>query len=161
FQERGSSWTCRRRLPAYSQEPVRIEKRLVLKNDVHCRVAPMDALRLYSPFWLILAPLAMVGLWWRYRPRRRGGGGLSWVGGLRNLPVALAQRVRRGLPFFCGTGICLVILGLARPQSGRSESRITGEGIAIEIVLDVSGSMEALDFQLGGRDVSRLEAVKH
>jgi Ca-activated chloride channel family protein len=51
-------------------------------------------------------------------------------------------------------------MGLARPQSGRSESRITGEGIAIEIVLDVSGSMEALDFQLDGRDVSRLDAVK-
>jgi Ca-activated chloride channel homolog len=28
-------------------------------------------------------------------------------------------------------------------------------------VLDVSGSMEALDFQLDGEDVSRLEAVKH
>src|SRR6185312_11632838 len=57
--------------------------------------------------------------------------------------------------------LSLIIIGLARPQSGRSESRITGEGIAIEIVLDNSGSMEALDFQLGGRDVSRLDAVKH
>ena len=28
-------------------------------------------------------------------------------------------------------------------------------------MLDVSGSMEAIDFQLGGQDVSRLEAVKH
>ena len=35
-----------------------------------------------------------------------------------------------------------------------------GEGIAIELVLDISGSMEALDFQSQGRDVSRLTAVK-
>src|SRR5262249_38119676 len=60
-----------------------------------------------------------------------------------------------------GLGLCLVIAGLARPQSGRSESKITGEGIAIELVLDISGSMEALDFQLKGRDIGRLDAVKH
>ncbi len=57
--------------------------------------------------------------------------------------------------------MCLVIAGLARPQAGKAESLLSGEGIAIEIVLDVSGSMEAIDFQLEGRDVSRLEAVKH
>ena len=54
-----------------------------------------------------------------------------------------------------------MIVGLARPQSGKSESRIHGEGIAIELVLDISGSMEALDFQLNDKAVSRLEAVKH
>ena len=54
-----------------------------------------------------------------------------------------------------------MIAGLARPQAGKAESRISGQGIAIEIVLDISGSMEAIDFQLEGQDVSRLEAVKH
>lgn len=71
------------------------------------------------------------------------------------------HRIRRTLPWFYGLGLLLTVLGLARPQSGKSESRITGEGIAIEMVLDISGSMEALDFQLNGEDVSRLEAVKH
>ena len=80
---------------------------------------------------------------------------------LKGLPVTLAQRLRRGLPYLYGLGLCLVVTGLARPQAGRAESRISGQGIAIEMVLDVSGSMEAIDFQLGGRDVSRLEAVKH
>jgi Ca-activated chloride channel family protein len=54
-----------------------------------------------------------------------------------------------------------MIVGLARPQSGKSESRISGQGIAIELVLDISGSMEALDFQLNNKDVSRLDAVKY
>ncbi len=80
---------------------------------------------------------------------------------LRGLPVTLAQRVRRALPYLYALGLCLVIFGLARPQAGKAESRISGQGIAIEMVLDVSGSMEAIDFQLGGKDVSRLTAVKH
>jgi Ca-activated chloride channel family protein len=121
----------------------------------------VDAIRLYSPFWLILAPLALGVLWWRLQPRARPAAVFSSVADLKGLPVTLAQRLRRGLPYLYGLGLCLVIAGLARPQSGRSESRITGEGIAIEIVLDISGSMEAVDFQLEGKDVSRLDAVKH
>ena len=65
------------------------------------------------------------------------------------------------MPLVYGIGLILLAIGLARPQSGKSESRILGEGIAIEMVLDISGSMEAIDFQLAGKDVSRLEAVKH
>ena len=80
---------------------------------------------------------------------------------LKGLPVTRAQRLRRVLPYLYGLGLSLVIAGMARPQSGKAESRIHGQGIAIEIVLDTSGSMEAIDFQLAGRDVSRLEAVKH
>ncbi len=121
----------------------------------------MDAFRLYSPFWLILAPLALAALWWRLRRRLRPAAVFSSVADLKDLPVTLAQRIRRGLPYLYGLGMCLVIAGLQRPQSGKSESRISGEGIAIEIVLDISGSMEALDFQLEGRDVSRLAAVQH
>ncbi len=121
----------------------------------------MDALRLYSPFWLILAPVSLAALWWRFRPRRRPAALFSSVADLKGLPVTLAQRLRRCLPYLFGLGLCLVIAGLARPQSGGSESRITGEGIAIEIVLDISGSMEALDFHWKGQNVSRLAAVKH
>ncbi|MGO9471305.1 MAG: VWA domain-containing protein [Isosphaeraceae bacterium] len=121
----------------------------------------MNAFRFYSAFWLILAPVVAGALWWRLRPQQRPAAVFSSVTDLKGLPVTLAQRVRRCLPYFYGLGLCLVITGLARPQAGKGESRITGQGIAIEIVLDVSGSMEAIDFQLEGRDVSRLDAVKH
>ncbi len=70
------------------------------------------------------------------------------------------QRIRRTLPALYVVGLSLVIVALARPQSGKSESRVSGEGIAIELVLDTSGSMEALDFKLGDEDVSRLEAFE-
>jgi Ca-activated chloride channel family protein len=121
----------------------------------------MEAFRFYSPLCLLLAPLVAAALWWRLRPARRPAALFSSVADFRDLPVTLAQRVRRILPFVYLVGLCLVIAALARPQSGKSEMRISGEGIAIEIVLDNSGSMEALDFQLQGRDVSRLAAVQH
>jgi Ca-activated chloride channel family protein len=121
----------------------------------------VEALRLYSSFWLLLAPAALGALWWRFRPQARPAAVFSSVADLKGLPVTLAQRLRRALPYLYGLGLCLIITGLARPQSGKAEARISGEGIAIELVLDVSGSMDALDFQLDGRDVSRLAAVKH
>lgn len=121
----------------------------------------MEAFRFYSAFWLLFVPLLAVLYWWRSRRYRRPAAMFSSIADLKQLPVTLMQRIRRTLPLFYGVGMCLMIVALARPQSGRSESRISGEGIAIKLVLDVSGSMEALDFQLQGRDVSRLEAVKH
>jgi Ca-activated chloride channel family protein len=121
----------------------------------------VSLLRLYSSFWLILAPAVLALLWWRSRPRRRPAAVFSSVSDLKGLPVTLAQRLRGWLPSLYALGLCLVIIALARPQAGNAESRIAGQGIAIELVLDISGSMEALDFQLDGKDVSRLDAVKH
>jgi Ca-activated chloride channel homolog len=121
----------------------------------------VNAFRFYSPFWLILVPFVLAALWWRFRPQGRPAAVFSSVTDLKGLPVTRAQRLRRVLPYLYGLGLSLVIAGMARPQSGKAESRIHGQGIAIEIVLDTSGSMEAIDFQLAGRDVSRLEAVKH
>jgi Ca-activated chloride channel family protein len=121
----------------------------------------VNAFRFYSWFWLILAPIVIGALWWRIRPERRPAAVFSSVSDLKGLPVTLAQRLRRILPYLYGFGLCLVIAALARPQAGKAEARISGQGIAVEMVLDVSGSMEAIDFQLEGRDVSRLQAVKH
>jgi Ca-activated chloride channel family protein len=121
----------------------------------------MDSFRFYTWLWLLLLPVVPLLGWWRFSRRRQPAIVYSSIADLKRLPVTLMQRVRRLMPWLYGLGLCLVILGLARPQSGKSESRITGEGIAIELVLDISGSMEAIDFQLGGKDVSRLEAVKH
>ena len=121
----------------------------------------MDAFRFYSWLWLLLIPAILLLGWLRTRRRIRPAVIFSSIADLKGLPVTLLQRIRRLMPLVYGLGLCLVILALARPQSGKSESRVTGEGIAIELVLDISGSMEAIDFQLEKKDVSRLEAVKH
>lgn len=120
----------------------------------------MEAFRFYSWHWLALTPLIMAIVWWRSRRARQPAALFSSVADLKGLPTTWAQRVRRWLPLPYTAGLLLIVAALARPQWGQSQSRITGEGIAIELVLDVSGSMEALDFQLEGEQVDRLAAVK-
>ncbi len=59
---------------------------------------------------------------------------------------------------------CLVIvlftLALARPQSGRSDIKQKTEGLDIMMVVDTSGSMQALDFTFEGKRQNRLYVVK-
>jgi len=56
--------------------------------------------------------------------------------------------------------LALLIIALARPQLGRTQSEISAKGIDIILALDISTSMNALDFRLKGREVRRIEAVK-
>ena len=56
--------------------------------------------------------------------------------------------------------LSLLIFALARPQWGNSTTEIEASGIDILLAVDVSGSMEAMDFTLGGRPANRLEVVK-
>jgi Ca-activated chloride channel homolog len=53
-----------------------------------------------------------------------------------------------------------LIVGVARPQFGRSTTEVEASGIDIVLAVDVSGSMEALDFQVNDQPVNRLEVVK-
>ena len=52
--------------------------------------------------------------------------------------------------------IALVIVALARPQTGQAREIVTGEGVDIALALDISGSMASLDFE----PQNRLEAAK-
>lgn len=56
--------------------------------------------------------------------------------------------------------IVLIVLALARPQSGRKEIEIFSEGVDIILTIDTSGSMQALDFESKGKRIDRLEVVK-
>ncbi|MBV5307224.1 MAG: VWA domain-containing protein [Desulfobulbaceae bacterium] len=56
--------------------------------------------------------------------------------------------------------LALLILACARPQLGNTTTEITASGIDILLTVDVSGSMEALDFTLQGKPANRLEVVK-
>jgi Ca-activated chloride channel family protein len=69
------------------------------------------------------------------------------------------MRTRFVLPLLRTLAIVALVLALARPQSGGAYHD-TREGIAIQMVLDVSGSMAAEDFIINGRRARRLDAVK-
>ncbi|MCU0600531.1 MAG: VWA domain-containing protein [Desulfobacterales bacterium] len=55
--------------------------------------------------------------------------------------------------------LVFLIIALARPQTGREEVRDISKGIAIEMVVDRSGSMGA-EMEYKGKTVNRLEVVK-
>jgi Ca-activated chloride channel family protein len=52
--------------------------------------------------------------------------------------------------------MALIIIAVARPQTGQAREIIKGEGVDITLALDISGSMASLDFE----PQNRLEAAK-
>jgi Ca-activated chloride channel family protein len=54
----------------------------------------------------------------------------------------------------------LMIVGLARPQRTHSRTEVTANGIDIVLGLDISGSMQALDFIVDNYRVNRIAVVK-
>jgi Ca-activated chloride channel family protein len=109
----------------------------------------------YLFFGLALVPLL---LWWLVQ--RRGSVRHPTTSRLANLPPG-----RSRLAFWGGTLLRLLSLlcllaALAGPRWPDMRTRITTEGIAIVMVVDVSGSMATPDFQWKGTNVSRIEAVK-
>lgn len=106
-------------------------------------------------FLLILVPLMGVYLWMR-RQKMTGQVKYSTLKHLRKVPVSLRQRLRQGMFILRLAIITLLILGLARPQSGTQQQEIITEGIDIMLVLDVSSSMLAEDF----KPKNRIETVK-
>jgi Ca-activated chloride channel family protein len=108
-----------------------------------------------SPLVLLLLPVVLVLPWLRRRPRLafsslgavRDGASLRLL--LSPLPTALLS-----LALACLT------VALARPWHVDRQRVVEREGIDILLVLDTSGSMEARDYTLNGREASRLAAAK-
>ncbi len=119
----------------------------------------MTTFRFESPLLLLLLiPVTAIGLY--VTLRRKPTVTYSSVALLKALPVTFRQRLRSMLPWLQLLGLVLMTVALARPQFGREETRIRTEGIAIQVCIDRSGSMQALDFPVDGEQVDRLTAVK-
>lgn len=80
---------------------------------------------------------------------------------LRALGRARKARAGQWLTALLLLALSLMIVALARPQLGSTISRVEASGIDIMLVLDVSRSMLAEDFTIGGQRATRLEAVKN
>jgi Ca-activated chloride channel family protein len=113
-----------------------------------------------QPEWLWLLALLPLILLWRGRKGRVAAIEYSHVDLART--VAHSTRSRAGrffwmLPIVAGA---LMVVGLARPQWAHGRTQVTANGIDIMLGLDVSGSMQALDFKEGNQRVNRIEVVK-
>jgi len=120
----------------------------------------MNTFRFDAPIWLCLILVIGAALLIELRRQRRSAILYSSVRVLKTLPKTLAQRVKATLPWIRLLGLILVVVALARPQHGREEFRVRTEGIAIEMVCDRSGSMQAMDFEESGSPTDRLSVVK-
>ncbi|MGB1926688.1 MAG: VWA domain-containing protein, partial [Rubripirellula sp.] len=77
------------------------------------------------------------------------------------LPQTYRQRFRWIPDALLILAFVLMVVSLARPRVGREQTVVQTNGIAIELVVDRSSSMMALDFQIDGNNVDRLEALKN
>jgi len=64
------------------------------------------------------------------------------------------------LPALYLIGLMLTITALARPQTIFSKISVNANAIAIQMVTDISGSMQALDFSTSDKSITRLDVVK-
>lgn len=114
-----------------------------------------------SSVWFLLLLLIVPLIVWRLiRQRQVSAIKFSSIENAALLPPSWRQRLRWLPPTLGVLAIIFMIVALARPQEGRKQTITDTEGIAIELVVDCSGSMQALDFELAGEPVDRLTAIK-
>jgi Ca-activated chloride channel family protein len=124
--------------------------------------------QLAHPWFLLCALLVLPATWWSVR-----GSGRVVFSSLRALPAGGATwRTRFAwLPdALIALAVVAFAIALAGPRKGERSSRVRGEGIAIVMAIDVSGSMRAEDLAdadnpaqcewPAGHDPTRLGAVK-
>ena len=111
---------------------------------------------------LLLLLILLVPLMCHLRYRRKSHATIGFSSGdiLAQMPATWSLVIHRLLPFVYGLGIVLLIFSLARPQKGLEESRTNTDVVDIVLLVDVSGSMEALDFATTREQDNRLDAAK-
>jgi len=113
-------------------------------------------IRFEDPWWLLLL-LGILGMVvYSLRQKKRGSVCYSDVGIVKQIGPSKGLALRHSVLGLRAVGLSLLIIGLARPQSGQRMQEVTTEGVDIILSLDVSPSMQALDF----RPKNRLEAAK-
>lgn len=114
---------------------------------------------LQAPWVLLLLLLLPALLWWERRRSHRAAVTFSSLRTLRHGPVSWRLRLRPLLLGLRVLGLALLIAAVARPRKGTVLAEISTEGIAIEAVIDRSGSMRA-EMDYYGDKLNRLEVVK-
>jgi Ca-activated chloride channel family protein len=116
-------------------------------------------MELYSPWVLLLLLLLPVLIYIKLRRQHPAAVRFPSLRDIRQCPVSLRQKLRPLLNITRFVCIALLIVALARPRKGTVLSEISTEGVAIEVVADRSGSMQA-EMDYFGEKLNRFEVVK-
>ncbi len=117
-------------------------------------------MRLADPWFLLLLGLLALLLPWGRRASRRAALRYPTLATLRAVSPAGAAHRRAVLGLLRTAALALIVLALARPQAGSATTKLHREGVDVVLAVDISGSMLAEDFTLGGQRASRVDAVK-
>lgn len=104
-----------------------------------------------AAFLLLLLPALLIFLWLKREGRGQGYPSFAYLG-----EFTLKERLAYLPEVFLVLSLFFLIIALARPQKGFSQVRQVTKGIAIEMVIDRSGSMQAAVTQTE----NRLDVVK-
>ena len=117
--------------------------------------------RFAFPLFLLLLALLPL-LWWLWSLRsRRPVLRYSGLAAIAAVQSSFPARIRMILPILRSVALLCLILAAARPQSPDETRRIFAEGVAIELVVDVSGSMQDADLSPSPTlRMNRLDVVK-
>ena len=105
--------------------------------------------------WLLLAVPLLAFYFWRRRKKMVSELQFSSLQPFDRTPRTLRERLRHAPVALRMVAIALCIIAFARPQSVSSKENVSTEGIDIVLLLDISGSMLAEDF-----NPNRLVAAK-
>ena len=115
----------------------------------------------HSPWaFLLVIPVIGVLAWRRMVLRKRGGLLFSAVRQAAQSGRSLRQQLAVLPTLIRALAILCIIIAIARPQAGREKIRDSSRGIAIEMVVDRSGSMGA-EMEYQGQSMTRLDVVKN
>jgi Ca-activated chloride channel homolog len=113
-----------------------------------------------QPEWLWLLAVLPLVLIWRGRKGQVAAVQYSNISVARSVSRDTHSKVGRWLWLLPVLGAAFMVVGLARPQLLHGRTDVNTNGIDILLGLDVSGSMQALDFKQDGQRVNRIEVVK-
>ena len=106
----------------------------------------------FANWWFLLLIPAVIFLFWI--ARRKQGLKFSSVKLLRSAGAARTFRHKIGkILIVCG--VILALIALARPQTTEKIDFIHQQGIDIAMILDVSGSMQSVDFKPNRLEIAR------
>ena len=113
--------------------------------------------RLGDPMVLIFLALVPLLVWWHFRKGKTKGGSIrySHVGLVKESAGGASVRAREWLFGIRLAALGLVVLALARPQSGMKGEEVLTEGVDIVLAMDLSTTMLAEDIR-----PNRVEAIR-
>jgi Ca-activated chloride channel family protein len=113
-----------------------------------------------NPWWLLLILCIPFFVWRYFRATKFQTLRFSGVHNATRVRATWAVRFRM-VPFALKiVAFLFLVIAMARPQAGLKNREVKSSGVDIMLVVDTSGSMRALDFELNGKRQNRLDVVK-